>query len=140
MHQYHLDRVLAPRLRVAAGILRDAHGRLLLAERLNDHPFAGLWEFPGGKIDGGEAPEAALRRELREELGIELIACELLLSVEHDYPDRSVTIDFFRVTAWHGAVRPMLGQGLRWVTLDTLVPEELLPANVGVLDALNPAP
>ena len=125
------------RLRVAAGILLDAQGRVLLAERLHDHPFAGLWEFPGGKIDVGETPEAALRRELSEELAIEVGACERFLTVEHDYPDRQVEIAFFVIREWRNACRPLLGQRLRWVPPGSLVADELLPANVAVIEALG---
>src|SRR5690606_27597707 len=73
------------RIQVAAGILRDNEGRVLLAERVNDLSFKGLWEFPGGKIDPSEAPEAGLCRELAEELGIAVTRLEHLASVEHDY-------------------------------------------------------
>ncbi len=110
---------------------------MLIAERLHDHPFAGLWEFPGGKIDQDETPQAALRRELAEELAVEIGACEHFLSVEHDYPDRRVGIDFFLVTEWRNECRPLLGQQLRWVPVDSLRPDELLPANVPVITALQ---
>ena len=112
---------------------------MLLAERLRDHPFAGLWEFPGGKIDAGESAEAALRRELFEELAVEIVACEPFLTVEHDYPDRCVEIEFFRVTEWRNEPRPLLGQRLRWVPAAALLADELLPANVAVVDALKTA-
>ena len=127
------------RLKVAAGILIDGQGRVLLAERLRDHAFAGLWEFPGGKIDDGESAEAALRRELFEELAVEIVDCEPFLTVEHDYPDRCVTIEFFRVSEWHNDPRPLLGQGLRWVPAEALLADELLPANVAVIAALSAA-
>ena len=125
------------RLQVAAGILIDAQGRVLLAERLHDHPFAGLWEFPGGKIDPGETAEAALRRELLEELGIEVAACEHFLAFEHDYPDRQVDIAFFLVREWQHDCRPLLGQRLRWAALADIAADELLPANVAVIEALK---
>ena len=80
--------------RVAAGILRDRSGRVLIAERTGDHLFAGLWEFPGGKLKEGEESLSALSRELGEELGIEIVDQALFMSLEHDYPDRSVSIDF----------------------------------------------
>jgi 8-oxo-dGTP diphosphatase len=128
---------VANRLKVAAGILIDGQGRVLLAERLRDHPFAGLWEFPGGKIDDGESAEAALRRELFEELAVEIVDCERFLTVEHDYPDRCVEIEFFRVTEWHNEPRPLLGQRLRWLPAGALIADELLPANVAVIEALK---
>lgn len=110
---------------------------MLLAERLHDHPFAGLWEFPGGKIDDGETPAAALRRELFEELAIEVVACEHFLTVEHEYPDRQVEIAFFLVRKWQNDCRPLLGQRLRWVPPGRLMADELLPANVAVIEALQ---
>ena len=112
---------------------------MLLAERLHDHPFAGLWEFPGGKIDSHETPGEALRRELFEELAVEIVRFERFLTVEHDYPDRQVEIEFFRVTEWRNEPRPLLGQRLRWVTMDALLADELLPANVAVVEALKAA-
>ena len=127
------------RLKVAAGILIDAQGCVLLAERLRDHPFAGLWEFPGGKIDDGESAEAALRRELFEELAVEIVDCKPFLTVEHDYPDRRVKIEFFRVTEWRNEPDPLLGQRLRWVPAGALRADELLPANVAVIEALRAA-
>ncbi|MGH8168261.1 MAG: NUDIX domain-containing protein, partial [Woeseiaceae bacterium] len=100
------------RIRVVAGILRDRAGRVLLAERQKDIKFNDLWEFPGGKREPSEMPEEALARELKEELGIELTRVEKFLSLDHDYADRFVHIDFFVVTEWRGEPRPMDGQGL----------------------------
>jgi 8-oxo-dGTP diphosphatase len=124
------------RIRVAAGILRDSEGRVLLAERINDLSFKGLWEFPGGKIDPSEAPEACLCRELAEELGIVVTELECLASIEHDYPDRLVHIDFFLVTEWRNEVRAMDGQALRWVRPEDINPREILPADIQVIEAL----
>ena len=125
------------RIQVAAGILRDNEGRVLLAERVNDLSFKGLWEFPGGKIDPSEAPEAGLCRELAEELGIAVTRLEHLASVEHDYPDRLVHIDFFLVTEWRDEVRAMDGQALRWVFPEDINPNEILPADIEVIEALQ---
>ena len=127
----------ATRIGVAAGILRDENGRILLAERRNDASFPGSWEFPGGKIGVDESAEAALGRELREELGIEIRVFEHLLSVDHDYDDRCVCLHFYTVTGWHGEVCGVLGQHLRWVPLNELDASELLPADVAVIDALR---
>ena len=125
------------RIRVAAGILRDSEGRVLLAERVNDLTFKGLWEFPGGKINPSEAPEACLCRELAEELGIVVTKLERLASVEHDYPDRLVHIDFFLVTEWCGEVRAMDGQALRWLLPEDIDRREILPADIEVIEALQ---
>ena len=125
------------RIRVVAGILRDGNGRVLLAERKNDHPFNGLWEFPGGKTDAAETPEDALSRELAEELGIAITRFERLAGIDHDYADRLVHIDFFLVTEWRGDVRAMDGQGLRWILPAEIDKRDVLPADVDVVDVLR---
>lgn len=127
MNQYH----------VAAGILRDSSGRILIAERLCDGPFNGLWEFPGGKITDGETPAQALKRELAEELGIEVTTSRPFLKLHHEYPDRTVDIEFFEVTSWKGEPAGLEGQGLRWLLPSDLNPNVLLPADVPVLEALQ---
>jgi len=123
--------------RVAAGILRDAAGRILIAKRLCDRSFDGLWEFPGGKIAAGETPSDALRRELAEELGIEVTASQPYMDLHHEYDDRTVDLEFFLVTAWQGEPTGLEGQGVRWVNASELDPDELLPADAPVLEALN---
>ncbi len=122
---------------VAAGILRDSSGRILIAERLCDGPFNGLWEFPGGKITDGETSAQALKRELAEELGIEVTTSRPFLEVHHEYPDRTVDIEFFEVTSWKGEAAGLEGQGLRWLLPSDLNPNVLLPADVPVLEALQ---
>ena len=86
---------------VAAGVLCDPAGRVLIAERLDDGPFHGLWEFPGGKIAAGETSAEALARELAEELGIEVITCSSFMNLRHEYDDRVVSIEFFIFREWH---------------------------------------
>jgi 8-oxo-dGTP diphosphatase len=122
---------------VAAGILRDSAGRVLITERLCDGPFDGLWEFPGGKIADGERAADALRRELAEELGIDVVASEPYLDLHHKYPDRAVYLEFFLVTAWTGEPTGLEGQGLRWVSPPDLDPKMLLPADAPVVEALQ---
>ncbi|MDX2412752.1 MAG: 8-oxo-dGTP diphosphatase MutT [Woeseiaceae bacterium] len=124
-------------LHVAAGILRDSSGRILITERLCDGPFNGLWEFPGGKIAHGETSLQALIRELAEELGIEVATSEPFMELHHEYPDRIVDIEFFVVTSWSGTPAGLEGQGLRWVLPSDLDPDILLPADVPVLEALQ---
>jgi 8-oxo-dGTP diphosphatase len=125
------------RIRVVAGILLDGDGRVLLAERQNDQPFKGLWEFPGGKADAAETPEQGLCRELAEELGIAITRFERLVSVDYDYTDRLVHIDFFLVTEWRGDVRAMDGQALRWILPEEIDERDVLPADVGVVNVLR---
>jgi len=123
--------------RVAAGILRDADGRVLICERVADGPFRGLWEFPGGKIGPGETAADALGRELSEELGIRVVQADAFMRVEHAYPDRSVDLEFFLVTEWDGDPAGLDGQALRWVPPSALDQAELLPADAPVIDALT---
>jgi len=125
------------RLEVVAGILRGRDGRVLIAERLGDGPFNGLWEFPGGKIAAGEAPDAALARELAEEIDVRVLASTHFLSLEHDYPDRRVDIDFFLIDRWEREPRGMEGQRLRWVLPVDLDEANLLPADEPVIAALQ---
>lgn len=123
--------------KVAAGILRDTAGRVLITERLGDAHFAGLWEFPGGKIAAGEMAHAALRRELAEELGISILDYEHFMRVDHRYVDRSVAIEFYLVTKWQSEPRGMEGQAIRWVDPALLAQAELLPADAPALHRLR---
>lgn len=125
------------RIHVAAGILRDAAGQVLITERLCHGPFNGLWEFPGGKIDTGEAAAAALARELQEELGIDVTGFEPFMQLSHEYSDRKVDLEFFVVHTWRGEPESREGQGLRWVAISDLDPEELLPADAPLIPALR---
>ena len=122
---------------VAAGVLCDSSGRVLIAERLGGGPFHGLWEFPGGKIASDETPLEALSRELAEELGIEVTTCAPFMNLRHEYEDRVVTIEFFIVSAWNSEPVGREGQALRWVPRDRLDANELLPADVPVIEALR---
>ena len=105
---------------VAVAVLVNARGEVLLTRRHRKQHQGGLWEFPGGKFEAGEDVDAALRRELREELGVEVEAHEALLSVTHDYPERRVQLHVRRVSAYRGAARPREGQPMRWVAVHEL--------------------
>ncbi|MDH3533168.1 MAG: 8-oxo-dGTP diphosphatase MutT [Gammaproteobacteria bacterium] len=125
------------RLHVAAGILRDGAGRVLITERLCDGPFNGLWEFPGGKITDGETPLQALHRELAEELGVAAVQVQPFMELRHEYPDRAVELEFFVVSAWQGEPAGLEGQRIRWVHPAELDAEQLLPADAPVVTALQ---
>ncbi len=125
------------RIRVVAGILVNHNSEVLIAERIGDGPFHGLWEFPGGKIDDSEDPPAALVRELQEELGIHVVDSRFFLSLRHDYDDRRVSIDFFLVNQWQEEPAGLEGQALRWVAIEELTAAELLPADAPVVSALK---
>ena len=102
-------------IHVAAGVLIDAQGRVLLARRHDDAHQGGLWEFPGGKCEPNEPVERALARELHEELGIELLSHRPLIRIAHHYADRSVLLDVHRVDRWQGEPHGREGQPLAWV-------------------------
>ena len=122
---------------VAAGILHDSAGRVLITERRCDGPFDGLWEFPGGKISGDESSGEALKRELEEELGIEVTDLSPFMELHHEYPDRIVDLEFFLVSGWNGEPRGLEGQGVRWLPATELDSGELLPADAPVVAALQ---
>ena len=122
---------------VAAGILRNEGGQVLITERTEAGPFYGLWEFPGGKIHAGEAATVALKRELLEELGIEVTAVEPFMNLTHEYPDRTVELEFFDVTEWSGVPAGLEGQQIRWVNISDLNPDELLPADAPIVELLQ---
>jgi mutator protein MutT len=98
---------------VVAAVIEE-HGAFLVARRQHGVHLAGLWEFPGGKIDPAETHAAALRREMREELDSDVEVQDLLFHTTHAYPDRTVTLYFYRCVL-KGAPRPLLGQEMRWV-------------------------
>ena len=124
-------------LNVVAGILRRHDDHVLIAERIGDSPFAGLWEFPGGKIHRGESLEDALARELLEELGVGVRVYSHLMRLTHRYEDRQVRIDFYVVSDWTGSPEGLDGQALRWVPVRELSAEELLPADAPVVRAIH---
>ena len=124
-------------LHVAAGILRDKAVRVLISERLCDGPFHGLWEFPGGKIGPGETSTQALCRELIEEIGVDVTQSQPLMSLNHEYPDRTVDIEFFLINDWHHEPIGREGQRLRWVDIALLDAEKLLPADLPVVEAIK---
>lgn len=109
-------------LLVAAVVLVDVDGRVLLAQRPEGKAMAGLWEFPGGKVEAGETPEAALIRELHEELGIDTWASCLapLTFASHGYADFHLLMPVFICRRWDGIVTPHEGQNLAWVKPDRL--------------------
>ncbi|QBQ96625.1 NUDIX domain-containing protein [Paraburkholderia pallida] len=124
-----------PVTEVAVGVLVQPDGRYLLAQRPEGKPYAGYWEFPGGKLEKGESVEAALARELHEELGIDVTACHLWHTLEHDYPHAYVRLYFCKVTAWTGEPHGREGQAFVWQSLPASV-EPLLPATIPVLEWL----
>lgn len=124
---------------VAAVALIDTDGRVLLAQRPEGKPMAGLWEFPGGKVEPGETPEAALIRELHEELGIDTWASCLapLTFASHAYPDFHLLMPVFACRRWNGIPQPREGQTLAWVRAADLRSYPMPPADVPLIPTLQ---
>ncbi len=129
----------APLVLVAAVVLVDADGRVLLAQRPEGKAMAGLWEFPGGKVDPGETPEAALIRELAEELGIDVAASCLapFTFASHAYPDFHLLMPLYVCRKWTGIPTPREGQHLRWVRHARLADYPMPPADKPLLAMLR---
>jgi 8-oxo-dGTP diphosphatase len=128
-----------PITEVAAGILLDEQGRYLLGQRPAGKPYAGYWEVPGGKIEKGESVFQALKRELQEELGIEIESSEELTVLEHNYPHAYVRLHVSVIRKWSGTPEGCEGQALSWELLAAKTPsvEPLLPAAWPMLERLK---
>lgn len=124
-------------MHVMAGVLVDASGEVLLAQRPPGKHLAGAWEFPGGKREPGESPQDALARELAEELGIRITPGEPLVQVPWRHGDRVLLLDAWRVTSWTGTPRSMEGQALRWCSPGGIDPAIMAPADRLILRALR---
>lgn len=118
-------------------MLENARGEILVARRFDHAHQGGLWEFPGGKVEPSEKARDALARELAEELGIAVDAARPLIRVRHDYPDRRVLLDVWRVTAWQGTVRGHEGQELGWIAPDALVGLDMPAADAPIVTAIR---
>ena len=124
------------RVEVAAAVLLHRDGRFLLGQRPAGKVYAGYWEFPGGKVEPGEAPLAALQRELHEELGITVEEAYPWLTREYDYAHASVRLRFFRVARWSGTLHGRENQRFSWQSPQAISVDPLLPANTPILRAL----
>ena len=126
-------------LLVSAVALIDADGRILLTRRPEGKSMAGLWEFPGGKVEPGETPEAALIRELQEELGIDTWAsCLAPLSfASHSYDEFHLRMPLFACRKWQGIPRAREGQALKWVHARELRDYPMPPADIPLIPILR---
>ena len=124
-------------IHVSAGILLRPDGQILMAQRPPGKPWEGYWEFPGGKIEAGENPASALKRELHEELGIHILNAYPWLNFEYHYPDRRVHLHFFRITDWKNEPVGNEGQKLSWQYPHQPDISPLLPANEKLLKNLS---
>ncbi len=124
-------------MHVMAGVLLDDNGCVLLAQRPAGKHLAGFWEFPGGKLEAGETPLAALARELLEELGIHVRDAEPLVCLPWRYVDRELLLDAWRVSSWRGEPRSLEAQPLQWMLPASVDPMILAPADRVILAALG---
>lgn len=124
-----------PPIDVAVGILIRENGDVLLGERPRGKPYAGYWEFPGGKVEPGESIEAALKREFMEELGIAILSAKPWCGVEYIYPHAHVRLHFFISRHWQGEPQSREGQAFAWQGKISVAP--LLPATIPLLDWLD---
>ncbi|MBC7802248.1 MAG: Nudix family hydrolase [Candidatus Parcubacteria bacterium] len=127
---------MAQAVEVAAAVIERAEGSFLLARRPKGKVYAGWWEFPGGKVEPGELAEAALARELHEELGIDVRTAYPWITRRHVYEHATVLLRFYRVVAWEGEPRPREGQDIAWQRIEAPIVEPMLPANAPVLASL----
>ncbi len=122
---------------MAAAVIRDAGGRVLLARRTEGRDLAGLWEFPGGKIEAGETAQGALTRELREELGIEVESAQPLIRVPAHYADKSICLEVFEHVRYRGVPRGLESQALAWAPPEKLYQYPMPPADLPVVTAIT---
>ncbi len=123
-------------IHVAAGVILNGERQVLLALRPKDKHKGGLWEFPGGKVEAGETVQAALARELLEEINLVVLESKPFLVIDHDYGDKQVTLDVWLVTRFEGVPHGSEGQEVRWVALADLPRYEFPEANAGIVTAL----
>ena len=123
------------RIHVAAAVIRGTDGRILIARRADKQHQGGLWEFPGGKVEPDETVEAALSRELKEELGIVVARARPLIKIKHDYPDKQVLLDVWEVSSFTGEPHGAEGQPLAWVSNRELAEYEFPAANQPIVAA-----
>lgn len=128
-----------PVVLVSAVALVDPDGRVLIAERPEGKSMAGLWEFPGGKVHDGESPEAALIRELKEELDIDVTESCLgpFTFASHRYADFHLLMPLYLCRKWQGTVRPLEGQAVKWVRPNKLKDYPMPPADAPLVAMLR---
>jgi 8-oxo-dGTP diphosphatase len=120
---------------VAVGILMKPNGDVLLAKRPSGKPYAGYWEFPGGKVEPGESVLSALKREFVEELGIRILSAEPWCGIEHVYPHAHVRLHFYISREWEGEPQSLEAQEFAWQ--GSVVVQPILPATIPLLEWLD---
>jgi len=126
-----------PPIHVAVAVLRNAEGKILLSRRRKGTHLAGLWEFPGGKLEAGESLSAALQREIKEELDIEILAHRPLIQISHSYPEKQVFLNVHLVNEWQGTAAGVEGQQIAWVAAEEIDDYPLPPADRPIVTAIR---
>ena len=125
------------RIEVAVGVVYNEHGQVLVGQRVVKDQYFDKWEFPGGKLEEGESPTQALKREFLEETALEILNSQELMLVEYDYPDRQVRLHVHTTNSFNGKVAELEGQTLRWVEVDELDGLDFLAGNHVILDKIK---
>ncbi|WP_255535189.1 NUDIX domain-containing protein [Polynucleobacter sp. AM-26B4] len=132
-----------PVVEVAVGVLIDGAGAVLLGQRPEGKPYAGYWEFPGGKVEAGETLFAALSRELQEEIDVRIDQADEFMVLEHDYPHAYVRLHICFVKSWQGQPRGLENQALGWLNIKDIDQlgiagfDPVLPATLPILEKLK---
>lgn len=127
-------------IRVAVGVVENKQGEILIAKRPGHVHQGNLWEFPGGKVEAGESVEAALIREFKEEVSLQLHKPQALMTVKHDYGDKQVCLEIMLCREFTGEAKGMEGQSVCWVAKNDLPNYEFPAANQVIIDKLLASP
>ncbi|WP_444901094.1 8-oxo-dGTP diphosphatase MutT [Microbulbifer sp. SSSA007] len=124
-------------IHVAVGVVSRDDGKILIARRPDHLHMGGRWEFPGGKVEEGESVQQALSRELREEVAIEITELVPLVEIRHEYPEKTVLLDTWQVTAFTGEAMGQEGQETAWVAVQELDNFQFPDANQAIIEAIK---
>ena len=124
-------------LHIVVAVIYNKNNQILIAQREKGKHQAGKWEFPGGKVEQGESAKQALRRELDEELGIQILGAKALVQIQHHYKELSVFLDAYTVKDWQGEAYGKEGQAIRWIDQDTIQNYSFPAANKAIFQALK---
>lgn len=125
---------------VAVGVIKSTDNKILIAKRADDAHQGGLWEFPGGKVEQGEAVLDALKREFKEEVNLEIYNAEPLMEIKHDYGDKIVLLDIWLSKDFSGTASGVEGQQVLWVDIDSLNDYKFPEANKKIIEKLQILP
>ncbi len=128
---------LLPRKQIGVAVIYNQQGRVLIARRPTTGVFGGFWEFPGGKVEDGETVQDCIKREILEELGIDIEVEESIITIDHLYPQFEVELMVYRCRYLHGEPQPLGCDEFRWVKVDELTQFTFPPANTQIISLLR---